>query len=177
MPVLTRADHATKQLVSEVLLQHRPDLAEVDLRLDVLMASPKEGQEGPALKLRGRACVATVRILPVADRVAGAADARITLCSESWDERDDRRRRAVIYHELLHLELSRDGEGAVKIDDAGRPKLRMRQHDFEVGWFAEAVSLFGQDAEEAIQWREVRRKMEQLLLPFMSGGDAGSEAA
>jgi hypothetical protein len=34
--------------------------------------------------------------------------------------------------------------GQIQLDDEGRPKLRIRPHDFEFGWFARTAELYGE---------------------------------
>lgn len=53
----------------------------------------------------------------------------------------DEQQRAVIYHELCHLEVAKDADGEPKQDDKGRTCFRIRKHDVEE--FNEVVAKFG----------------------------------
>jgi hypothetical protein len=78
------------------------------------------------------------------------------------------RLQAVIDHELTHLVLKKSKKtGAVERDDLDRPKLKMREHDYEFGWFAETAQRFGEDSFEFSQARELLASASwmQPLLP------------
>lgn len=154
MPVTYQvADDEVKGLVADVMEATFPELAEADLAVDVLMAFAavdKDGnQTGVAVKLHGVPCLATIRVVNLKDRVAGLGDVRIILDGDRWPESSDARRRALIDHELNHVELQRDDAGAVKTDDAERPVVKLKPHDFELGGFWATVVRHGKDAPEA----------------------------
>ena len=68
-----------------------------------------------------------------------------------------------------------DDHGVPLTDDAGRPKLKMRPHDFEVGGFFDIVQRNGSAAVEAQVIGEVGKKFIQLGL--FSGDDNQPEVA
>jgi hypothetical protein len=68
-------------------------------------------------------------------------DFRILLNKEWWDQFDDSQRKALLDHELCHVEWPEDKEGNKKQDDRGRPVLRIRRHD--IGEFRVVVSRHG----------------------------------
>ncbi len=49
----------------------------------------------------------------------------------------------------------------------GRPKLRRRKHDREVGWFDEVVRRHQFEAPEYQQFNDIVGAMKQLNLPFL----------
>jgi hypothetical protein len=56
--------------------------------------------------------------------------------------------------------------GEIQLDDEGRPKLRIRPHDFEFGWFARTAELYGEESYEVSQAREiVAAQFVQAFLP------------
>jgi hypothetical protein len=76
------------------------------------------------------------------------------------------------YHPDLHAEgvlvvKKSKKTGAVERDDLDRPKLKMREHDYEFGWFAETAHRFGEDSFEFSQARELLASASwmQPLLP------------
>ncbi len=79
-------------------------------------------------------------------------------------------------HELTHLELA-EKEGAPVLDDGGRPKLKMRLHDYEFGWFTEVAERHKENAIEVQQARALIDGDGQVYFPFladeMSRADVG----
>jgi hypothetical protein len=49
---------------------------------------------------------------------------------------------------LFHIAVRRDRDGAIKSDDGGRPKLKLRKHDFEIGGFVEIAKRHGPESLE-----------------------------
>ena len=60
------------------------------------------------------------------------------------------KQRALLDHEVAHLELVRDDAGKVKTDDAGRPRLRIRPHDYQTGGFWDVIERHKEAACEAV---------------------------
>lgn len=145
-----------------------PDLAEAMVTVNYLMAEPGKG--GPALKLHGHACEATVRVNSFRERVEGLKDATISLDLEVWESLDDEERVALVAHELEHLVLKRhtkgDEEGQVKTDAAGRPMLGCRHHDYTLGGFRSIASRYGDKSPEARAGRQFRDEYGQLIWGF-----------
>lgn len=159
------------RLKSLILSYHR-DLSEVTF--SVLMAAAKRDEKtgekkGPALtRTGGWPALAKVRIVSLRDRVSGGADAQILLDGDQWDSNSPDRQDAILDHELTHVELQRDDDGFVKSDDCGRPKLRIRLHDWELGGFDSIVERYGQDAVEAEAARRLsERPPVQGVFDFM----------
>jgi hypothetical protein len=148
---------------------HRKDLHDAGLRLAVLMASAPRDQndepKGPAIKVRGHAAHATIKITSLKDRVAGMADAVLILDEDEWDTFAEPRRHAIIDHELTHLHLVLLGPGVPDTDDCGRPRLKMRRHDWEVGGFTEVCERHKGEAVEA-QTVDAIGKAIQLKFPW-----------
>jgi hypothetical protein len=89
------------------------------------------------------------------------------LDGERMDAWTSKRLQAVIDHELRHLMLATNKRtGEIQRDDEGRPKLRLRPHDFEFGWFARTAELYGEESYEVSQAREiVAAQFVQAFLP------------
>lgn len=164
MPVYTLAAPDDRRLLEEVAADFHPHLADAGVTVGLLLAVPKEGQEGPALKLHGYPALAVVKVNSLKDRVEGKPDCTVQLDGEAWKDLPDARRRAVLDHELTHVVVQRDADGRVKTDDAGRPKLKLRLHDMQVGGFEEVVKRHGAAAVEADHYAGLHRRMTQLEL-------------
>ena len=102
----------------------------------------------PAISVNGYPALAKIKINSLEDRVQGKADATITIDGNHWDEWPTPRLDAILDHELTHLELRVDKDGALIRDDCGRPVLRMRRHDFQIGGFHSVAERHKQDAAE-----------------------------
>lgn len=55
--------------------------------------------------------------------------------------------------------------GVTKTDDLERPRLRIKAHDREVGWFDNVVRRHGKTAREYACFNSIWRSCPQLSLP------------
>ncbi len=106
------------------------------------------------------------------DRVAGKADADLKIDEENWNGLTDRQREALLHHELLHLEVKSDEEGHVQTDDCGRPKLKIRPHDWEAGGFNQVAEAYREDSPEAIALAGLAKEWVRLDLFDLLGEPA-----
>lgn len=145
------APHDVAAVVNARMASHHEDMRGVGVRVGVLMA---ENPKGPAVKLHGAPCNATIRVVPHKDRVTKGYDAEMLIDRRNWDGFTPRQREALVAHELKHLMLvkkrDRDtGHMRIQFDGGGRPKLKTRPGDWDAGdGFAEIVAEFGEDAVE-----------------------------
>lgn len=159
---------------------------DVTLFIDKIQADHHEDLEGvtvsalfvfdaehslPVLKHQGYPAGATVRITPLKDRALGMADAQIVVDRAGWLALSQRQRAALIDHELTHLEVKTDeeegAEDPVPVCDAiGRPKLLMRKHDHQFGWFDEVAQRHGEASPEVRQARVLMESSGQLYFDF-----------
>lgn len=121
----------------------------------------------PCLKHQGYPAAAVVRITPIRDRALGVADAIIVVDRATWQTLSAPQKDALIDHELEHLELVLDDDtGKPKYDALERPKLRMRRHDHQIGFFTDVVGRHGEDAMEVVAVRNLMEAASQLPLKF-----------
>ena len=121
------------------------------------------------------AATAMVRIVPVRDRAAGVADVMLLVDRPAYSDMNELERDALIDHELTHLEPIMDDETrSVVFDVAGRPRVRIRKHDRQYGWFDEVASRWGPNSVEARQARKLVDEAGQLYLDL--GANAIKEA-
>ena len=165
------APQETCLIMDEVFEHYHGELSDAGVKVDVLMAfAPTDANgdaNGPALRDKGHGCAAKTRVIPLRDRVAGRGDAEITLDGDEYDVWNGQQLRAILDHELTHLELSVAEDGSVKRDDAERPKLRLREHDHQYGWFDSVARRHGEASVEVRQATRIVDKQEwqQLYLP------------
>lgn len=123
------------------------------------------------LKHQGYDAGAVARITPLKDRALGVADAQIIVDRVGWLALSQRQRDALIDHELTHLVVKTDEEEGAKdpvplFDVLGRPKLLMRKHDHQFGWFDEVAQRHGQASAEVRQARVLMESTGQLYFDF-----------
>lgn len=119
------------------------------------------------LKHQGYPAAAVVRITPVRDRVLGIADATIVVDRSYWLLYSQRQRDALIDHELTHLTRVLDKEtGNPVYDVLDRPKLAMRRHDHQFGWFDEVAQRHGDASPEVRQAKRMMESSGQLYFDF-----------
>lgn len=133
-------------VLNAVMKAHHPQLLDAGVKIGVLLV---DGGDGPAIKHAGYPAAATVKVVPLADRLTKNYDAEIRLDVNEWDNIREPRRKALLDHELSHLALVRDEYGRVKTDDNNRPKLRLAKGDWNGGdGFLEVVARHGKYAYE-----------------------------
>lgn len=164
MATYRKSDPEVSALVADVMQSTYPELAEHGVTVEVMDALAKRNAEtgepdGPAITHQGWPAMAVVKVNSQRDRAAGLCDARITVDGDEWPRWTDAVRRAVIDHELQHLELRVDEDGAVLLDDCNRPRLRLRPHDFQLGGFSAIVSRHGENAPEFRSLESARKQL------------------
>lgn len=150
--------------IQKVMKENHQELFNEGVTITALIA---RSENGPAITVRGCEAAGCIRITKLAERTLGLGDAVMILDGERLDAWTSKRLQAVIDHELRHLVVARSKKtGEVQRDDQDRPKLKIRPHDFEFGWFARTAELYGEDSYEVSQAREiVSAQFVQLLLP------------
>jgi hypothetical protein len=81
----------------------------------------------------------------------GRGDAEITFDALVVGAMTDDEKRALIDHELYHLETKRNKDGQIKLDDLGRAEYKLRPHDREFGWFDSIARRWGKHSLESKQ--------------------------
>ena len=187
MIACTKAARDVVMLLVDVLHEHHPVLAACEVRVDALMADARteKDAEKRALKHGGYPAAATIAIVPLKRRALGQGDALLTIDAAVWDGLAPDEQRALIDHELTHLEVARDGAasadgsrvvgvdpdtgemlGAPKADDLGRPVLRLRLHDWQFGGFTEIARRYRTSALEVQAVRACRDGRGQYFWDF-----------
>ncbi len=156
MPRYERPDDDTLMLVERARSLWHGDLDKAEVTISVVMARGEWDDAGEnynaPIKRHGVRCAAKVKINPVAQRAEGMADATLTIDAEAWEDMTEKRKLALLDHELHHLAIvycaeSEDSK-TPKSDDQGRPKLKMREHDFEVWGFWNVIRRHGLESIE-----------------------------
>lgn len=179
MTVYQRETAAMRKSLTAVMKAYHPGLVDAGVTVDLIRvhaSTDANGDpKGPALKHGGYQAAAVVRIVGTKERVAGRGDAEIVVDGDRWDEWNDEERAAIFDHELTHLELKTIGETAtVDRDDLDRPKLKMRLHDRQFGWFDAVARRHGKHSVEVMQARDAFESVafQQMYLPGFEPAEA-----
>jgi hypothetical protein len=131
------------RMMESVKVDYHPYLIANEVRVDVIMAFGKKSKEGeiltPAVMAGGYPAYAKIRVTRLDERLKRPFDAIITLDGDQWYMLEEPTQKAILDHELTHLELVLDENGRVKHDDQSRPVLRLRKHDVQFGFFNEVA--------------------------------------
>ena len=164
MPTYTLASEATLALLTEVRAQYHSRLDEHDVKIGVLMAFATTDEntgerKGSAIRgYAGAPAGAQVKKVPTKDRLTKGYDVEMLIDGDEWPNMAETHRRALLDHELTHIETTG------KVDDLGRPKLKMRPEDFIAWGFWEIIQRHGKAAMEHRALTILAEKHGQLLL-------------
>jgi hypothetical protein len=168
-----KADEEIQKKLTLAMDQWHHDLAKANVRIGIIMAAnPKDG---PAVSHGGYPALATIKIVPLKDRITKGYDAEMLIDATFWKTTTDETRMALLDHELSHLELKKPKERKPEkkkhhdeepvdpedddtiagqsflVDDIGRPILKTKKGDWNVGdGFAEVVRRHGVHAIERV---------------------------
>lgn len=134
-------------LINETITEYHPDLVEADVHVSAILAY---NDKTHPVKAGGYPALACIKNISLKDRIKGMADAEITIDAEAYKAMNELQQKALIDHELYHLEVQRDKDDNIKTDDAERPKLRMKKHDYQFGWFREIALRHKQNSPEVL---------------------------
>jgi hypothetical protein len=159
-----RAPKEVERIAKELIAEHKEHekLKDYRVKIDFVFAYSSEAFI-PALKKNGVKCLGIARKLSLKDRAMDRGDAEISIDGEWWKDASDLERRALLDHELYHLDVNTSGVN-VK-DDLGRPKLYLRPHDYEFGWFKHIAKRYGMASEERKQAKQMLDDSDQFFWP------------
>ncbi|MDB6104072.1 MAG: hypothetical protein JWO52_4071 [Gammaproteobacteria bacterium] len=150
--------------IKSVLYDHHGEL--IGVRVGSLFVFDDEDSL-PVLTHQGYPAQAMVKITPVRDRTLGMADVVIMIDRATWLALSQPQRDGLIDHELTHVARVLDKEsGRPKFDALGRPKLRIRPHDYMMGWFDEVAQRHGDASPEVRQAKQLMESSGQLYFDF-----------
>lgn len=145
--VYWKADDSIVRSVYDVMKRYHGDLHDHGVKIGVIMAM-SGSEEGSALKLHGYPVAAMVKVVSLKDRIVKDYDVEMLVDAMLWKESNEKRREALIDHELSHLAIKRkkpqkpkkgevqkesDALGEVVYDDIGRPVVKTIKADYNIG--------------------------------------------
>ena len=157
-----KCDQTVHDLLTKLIGKYHSPLKEAGVTFDLVFASKvdKDDQPVAAIKLHGVAAAAKVKITSLEDRARGVADAKILIDEYEWSHAKPETQAAIIDHELTHITLKDEGE----LDDLGRPKLKMREHDWMVWGFDVIAERYKTFAPEYQAFYDAAEHFKQLNL-------------
>lgn len=137
--------------IYDVMEKYHPELHEAEVKVTAFLVSEvtKTGEKirDHALKLHGQPCVATIRKANQREMKLGSGDLIMEIDEHSWysddEDLDTATKISVLDHELEHVKLKKDKEGAIVLTPDNRPALRLRYHDAEIGIFFDIIKRHG----------------------------------
>lgn len=164
MKVYSAASIDLETAIESMVREHHPDLK--DVRIGALFVFDDEKSE-QVLVHNGYPAAAVVRITSLRERALNMPDAVIVVDRASWQSINHMQHCALIDHELTHLTRFLDSETQQPTWDAlGRPRLKMRRHDHQLGWFDEVAARHGENSVEVRQARDLVQSTYQLYFEF-----------
>jgi hypothetical protein len=155
------AESDVTEMLQNVMVAFHPELVEADTKVGCLMA---ENPDGDPVKHGGYPALAAIKVVTLRDRVSKGYDAEMVIDRHEWDQMTDEHREALLDHELSHLvrvpntkDEREDGELDWKVDDLGRPKLKLRPGDWSAGdGFKAVVARHGRFAAEYLNIQKAK---------------------
>lgn len=156
-----KASEEVHELVQEVMQEFHPELPRHGVKVGVIFAS---NTESAAVKRGGYPCAGKISIVSLKDRCEKNYDAELLIDLTWWTEGTPKHHRALIDHEISHLELVEDEEaGGYKTDDLGRPCLKIRLGDWNVGdGFNAVIERHGDFAIEIASLKRAEAKVAEV---------------
>ncbi len=146
------APSGVAERVAHLVKVFHSDLHNAGIKVDLISVADDDPDVEDALKVRGIPAYACVRVVDIKGRTMGRGDAEIVLDEGKWLTLPDATRDAVLDHEIEHLELQVNPKSKKpKLDCRGRPKLKIKLHDAEFGWFNSIARRHGAASIECRQ--------------------------
>jgi hypothetical protein len=152
------------ELASTVMCKfedHKPIL-DHRVRIDFMFAYAEENEKGElcgsAITHDGIQALGLCKKMGPKERCKGMGDVEILLDGNWWQGASEGEKEALLDHELYHISVSADK------DDLGRPKIKMRKHDFQFGWFTRVAARHAESIERQ-QAREIMEHAGQFFCP------------
>lgn len=165
MPTYDKCDPSVKKLVTEIIAEFDSyeKLRTVDVKIDLLFAyadlDENDQPTNNAITHQGVKALGLCRIVNLKDRTKGLGDAEILLDGDWWKGASDEEQKALLDHELHHLGFTG------KMDNLGRPKLKLRKHDYQIGWFTIIAQRHGIHSQERKQAAGMMEMAGQYFWP------------
>lgn len=159
---------------------HKP-LVEYGAKVDLIFAYGERDDDtgelkGDALTHNGVKALGIAKKCSTKERAMGRGDAEVCLDADYWTGvATPEMQRALLDHELHHISL-KVKKGQVVHDDLGRPEIKLRKHDVEIGWFGLIAERHGKNSQEQIQAKTIMDAYGQFYWPALAASTATAVA-
>lgn len=168
MKVYDRCPQSVHDRVARLVDLYHPELKQAEVTFDLMFVSRDDDDDStaPVLTFRGVPALAIARIVPSKERAKDCADAEILIDRDRFTESTPEQMDALLDHELYHFMVQKTEDGVIKTDDQHRPRLKIRPHDYDFGWFEAIARRHGPASIEVQQARQMFEANGQSLFPF-----------
>jgi hypothetical protein len=167
MKIYTKASSEVHDRAAHLLKLFHPDCQKIGLRIDIIFVSSDDDEEEHPLMHQGYPAQAVISVVATKRRALGGGDVEIQVDEANYLSLTDAQKDALIDHELYHVELVTTRKGKVKLDCCKRPKVTMRKHDRQYGWFDEIAKRHGAASLECQQAQALVLSGKQIYFGFM----------
>lgn len=165
--IYSQAPSGVAERVAHLIKVFHPELKDAGVKIDLLSVADDDPEVEHALKVRGIPAYATCRAVDIKGRTMGRGDAEIVIDEARFLTMPDATKDAVLDHELEHIEIQFTKKGKVKLDCCRRPKIKMKLHDVEFGWFESIAKRHGVASIECKQATKLFVFHEQTFFGFV----------
>ena len=172
-----RAPAEVSERAHKLIGKFHPDINEADLKIDFIYV---RNPDGPAVTHGGYRALALCKVVNLKDRAMLRGDVEIQIDAEVYEKMSAAEKDALLDHELYHIEIQRedadddsdqgDARGSIRTDDLDRPKVRLRKHDYQFGWFTAIAERHGQASPEVVQAKLLWDENGQAFFPMLMEG-------
>lgn len=174
MPTYQKCDLSINRLAEELIEKYPTNqpLGKIGVKIDFVFAFGDVNDDGEqindAITKNGVRALGVTRIIPLKDRAMGRGDVEILLDGDNWKTATEEEQAALLDHELHHVSVKADAHGNVQYDDLGRPQIKLRKHDIEVGWFSVIADRHGIASMERAQAKKIMDNQGQYFWPDLA---------
>lgn len=168
--IYSKAPSGVAERVAHLVKVFHKDVHDAGVKIDVVSVADDDPDCEHALKVRGIPAYGSCRVISLKDRAKGNGDVEICIDEAKYLTLPDATKDAVLDHEIEHIELQVNKKGRVKLDACRRPKIKMRLHDVDLGWFASIAKRHGAAAIECKQATQIYLQHEQTFFAFVGEG-------
>jgi hypothetical protein len=166
-----RCGKEVEEMASAILVEHDcyRDILDSKLKIDYVFAIPEYDEDGKpkgdSIKKDGYKVLGQCRVINLKDRAKGLGDVEILIDMPWWEAAKTKEAVALLDHELFHITVRKNKGGVFLRDDLNRPKVRMRKHDVQVGWFSVVAKRNGDNSQEQQQAAEIMERHGEAFWP------------
>lgn len=161
------APSGVAERVAHLVKVFHTDLQDAGLKFDLISIADDDPEVDAPLKLHGYPCAAVVKAVDVKGRAMGRGDVEIVIDEARYLAMPDAQKDGLLDHEIEHIELQIGKKGRVKLDCCRRPKVKMRLHDVDFGWFKVIAERHGAASMECKQASDLYIGGAQTFFAFI----------